>query len=265
MWLWVDGAHGPRENMRRDAALLERLERSTSAADALGAPVLRLFRFAPAGITLGRAQTPAATLDLATLNARGLEWAVRPTGGRAIYHEGEWTYAFAARIDDPRWGGSLRETYARVSALVCGALNDLGVPAVLATTSTSRVEGPAAARRPSCFAATLAHEIELAGRKLVGSAQRRGARAWLQQGSVLLDDSHVGLADVLALDAPGRVAAATALAANSATAGPYLGEDRRLERWAAAIAARLDARVRRRDGDAGAAELLATPAYAEVR
>src|SRR5206468_12475625 len=43
--------------------------------------------------------------------------------------------------------------------------------------------GGSAATRPSCFASTERHEIELAGRKLAGSAQRRGARAFLQQRS----------------------------------------------------------------------------------
>ncbi|MEO5989165.1 MAG: hypothetical protein ABIU54_01900, partial [Candidatus Eisenbacteria bacterium] len=80
MILWLDGGHGARENMRRDADLLEAavsLERKE--------PVLRLFTFAPPGITLGRSQDPARELDLPRLEAAGIEWAVRPTGGRAIF------------------------------------------------------------------------------------------------------------------------------------------------------------------------------------
>jgi len=66
MILWCDGAHGARENMRRDARLLER----AAAGQATG-PVLRLFGFAPPGITLGRSQDPARELDLGRMAAEG--------------------------------------------------------------------------------------------------------------------------------------------------------------------------------------------------
>jgi len=53
MMLWCDGAHGVRENMRRDALLLARASAAGDAPDARE-PVLRLFTFDPPGITLGR-------------------------------------------------------------------------------------------------------------------------------------------------------------------------------------------------------------------
>ena len=88
--------------MARDAALL-----AAADADPAFEPLLRVYRFAPAGITLGYSQRPERELDLARCAADGVEWAVRPTGGRAIFHADDWTYALAARIDDPKWGGSL--------------------------------------------------------------------------------------------------------------------------------------------------------------
>ena len=94
MILWVDGRHGPAENMRRDALLL-------AAADRGAPPVLRLFAFAPHGITLGRSQRPEVELDLDRCEADGIPWAIRPTGGRAIFHAEEWTYSLAAAISDP--------------------------------------------------------------------------------------------------------------------------------------------------------------------
>ncbi|HKQ56513.1 MAG TPA: octanoyltransferase, partial [Candidatus Eisenbacteria bacterium] len=94
--------------MARDTALL-------AAAEAGAPPVLRLFAFTPPGITLGVSQDPARELDLARCAHEGVAWAVRPTGGRAIFHDQEWTYSLAASRDDPEWGGSLAETYARAS------------------------------------------------------------------------------------------------------------------------------------------------------
>jgi lipoate-protein ligase A len=259
MILWCDGGHSARDNMRRDRRLLERL---VGAADgsAEAEATLRLFRFAPPGITLGHAQDPSRTLDLERCEADGVEWAVRPTGGRAIFHDEEWTYSVAARIADPDWGGDLRRSYQRVSGLIHASLVALGVPADRSG-GRARVprpeEPPHDPARPSCFASTSRHEIELAGSKLVGSAQRRSGGALLQQGSVLLGPSHVRLADYLRVTGEARDRARQALAANATTAEAYLGSRPPLERWADAIAGTLGDRARRVSGADGA--LLLTP------
>jgi len=233
MILWCDGAHSAAENMRRDAALLERLERGEDPR-----PVLRLFCFAPPGITLGLLQDPDRQLDTARCRADGIEWAVRPTGGRAIFHAEEWTYAFAGRLDDPRWGGTLGESYAAVGELLLKSLVRLGVPAELASgrgTVTERAGGSATA---PCFASTARHEILLEGRKLVGSAQRRLRRAFLQEGSVLLGDGHLRLADYLCVPEESRARIRADLARRSSHAGRWMGRAA-LERWADALVAEL--------------------------
>ena len=75
--------------MRRDAALLERIDRAAAAGADETEPVLRLFCFAPPGITLGHAQRPERELDLERCRCEGVPWAIRPTGGRAIFHAQE--------------------------------------------------------------------------------------------------------------------------------------------------------------------------------
>ena len=253
MILWCDGAHDPAENMRRDEALLRGAEQGA-------APVLRLFLFQPPGITLGRAQDPARELDLERCRAAGVPWAVRPTGGRAIYHDEEWTYSLAAPLDDPAWGGTLAQAYDRASRLVAASLVGLGVPATLArgasrgdlaphAGSAGAARGPAAAL--PCFASTARHEIVIEGRKLVGSAQRRTARALLQQGSVLLGPAHLRLADLVALRGADRARARADLERAAVHAGPWLGSRPPLARWAEALAAELPAGTRRLDGEQG--------------
>lgn len=216
--------------MERDARLLEAAE-----ADSGWAPVLRLFRFRPAGITLGRAQDPMRTLDLGRCAADGIAWSVRPTGGRAVFHDAEWTYSFTARRDDPVWGGSLENGYQRIASWIVGSLVRLGVPAEIAGERRS-VRGP---RGGPCFATTTRHEIVLDGRKLVGSAQRRAASAWIQQGSLLLGPGHARLADYLPLDLEARVANRRRLELQATDAARYLGVDPPIEWWAAALAASL--------------------------
>jgi len=225
MILWLDGAHDAVTNMARDA---ERLERA--ASERLHEPVLRLFTFDPPGITLGRAQDPARELDLAALTRAGVSWATRPTGGRAIWHEEEWTFSLVTPLGPGGWADSAAAAYERTGRLFAAALQRLGVPAVLAPGSP---RGPGAPRAragaaPPCFASTARHEILLEGRKLAGIAQRVSRGALLQQGSVLLGESHTRLAEFV--PAPDREGLRRELGATAATAGPWLGPDRSLAR-----------------------------------
>jgi lipoate-protein ligase A len=233
MIVWLDGAHDPSENMRRDRALL-------AAVEAGAEPVLRLFGFEPFGITLGASQAPERVLDLGRCHQDRVPWAVRPTGGRAIFHAEEWTYALAAPIAHPEWGGTQSRAYDRMSDLIVRSLRRLGVPAELARPERGAERSLAAA----CFAATTRHEVTVHGAKLVGSAQRRTQRALLQQGSVLLGDGHLRLADYVR----GGAALREALRRRSATAAPWLGARPALGRWADALVAELPTDARRVEG-----------------
>ena len=234
MILWRDGAHDARENMARDARLLAACE-----AGALSRPVLRLFRFAPAGITLGSSQSPEAELDLPRLEAAGIVWAVRPTGGRAIWHDEEWTFSLTAPLGEGGWAADPTAAYARTCGMLAVALRSLGVPVELSAGSARGVGRPrgGAEAAPPCFASTARHELTLEGRKFAGIAQRRRGRALLQQGSLLLGDSHLRLADWARLPEERRASVREALAAATAHAGRWLGAGAPLERLEGAIAA----------------------------
>ncbi len=248
MILWCDGAHDAAENMRRDAALLAAAERGAP-------PVLRVFGFSPAGITLGMNQAAAHELDLGRCAADGVGWVLRPTGGRAIFHAQEWTYALAAPRDHPEWGGSLDDAYGRTSSLVMRALLRLGVPAGLVPRrGGAPPTGPRGRGSPAapCFASTARHEVIVSGGKLVGSAQRRTALAYLQQGSVLLGDGHLRIADYLALAADARERVRDALRLAAGSAAPWLGSAPPLVRFADALQAELGPRWTRVDGASGA-------------
>ncbi|MEQ1833556.1 MAG: hypothetical protein ABL977_10915, partial [Candidatus Eisenbacteria bacterium] len=250
LWLWLDGAHDAPANMARDAALLER------AAEGAEDVVLRLFTFAPAGITVGRAQDPARELDLARLAAEAIPWAVRPTGGRAIWHDEEWTFSLVTPLGASGWAPTPAEAYARTGALLAAAFQHLGVPAELAP-GTPRGPGAPRARSgaaPPCFASTARHELVLGGRKLAGIAQRAVRGALLQQGSLLLGHSHVRLADYMRVPEAQRAALRQEWRQGAAEAGSALGPDRSLVRLAQALAHEWPG-ARRLEGEHGAAEL----------
>ncbi len=163
-------------NMAIDAGLLAEAART-------GRAFLRLYRFDPPCLSLGRNEA-AAHYDRAAIAQRGLDVVRRPTGGRAVWHEYELTYAVAAPI--ATFGG-LRAAYHAIHTRLAAAIGTLGVTATLAP-------NPPTARPPvrpsSCFAAPVGGEVLVAGRKLVGSAQVRKGSAFLQHGSILLDGSQ---------------------------------------------------------------------------
>lgn len=209
--------------MEIDAALLD------AVAAGCSGPVFRLYTWHPSAVSLGYHQAPAEELDLAAVAARGWDVVVRPTGGRALLHADELTYALAAPVDDPRVGGSIAASHAAISALFRDALARLGVAAELAghqpTVRPRARDGVAA----PCFATATPTELLVRGRKILGSAQRRQGGAFLQHGSLLLGDAHLELAGLLRLPPARRAAwgrameATTTCLARELAARPPLG------------------------------------------
>lgn len=206
-WRFLDTGVGDGPyNMAVDEALLVRCAARRSP------PVVRLYRWSPWTVSLGRMQ------DAGRLNReRCAEDAVpivrRPTGGRAVFHAEEVTYSFVASLEDLPSAPTVGETYRFVASVLVEALRSLGVPAEVASASAEVASasagdpgvevpgdspGAGSIRRSPCFASVSRYEICVAGRKLVGSAQRRWPGAVLQHGSILTGPAHCRIARYLA-------------------------------------------------------------------
>jgi lipoate-protein ligase A len=155
-------------------------------ADRVGSALLRLYRWDPPCLSLGRNEPALAHYDRATIERLGIDVVRRPTGGRAVWHEHEVTYAVAAPI--ATFGG-LREAYRWIHGKIAAALQTLGVNAALALDrprpSSTAIDVPG-----GCFVEPVGGEVLVNGRKVVGSAQVRRGTAFLQHGSILLDGSQ---------------------------------------------------------------------------
>lgn len=175
--LLVDPAAPGARNMRVDEALLDR-----AASDPAFVPVLRLYGWSPPALSLGRNQRAAEAHDPEALARLGIDLVRRPTGGEAVLHEHERTYAVVARLRRGPFPGGVVDGYARIARAIVAGLGRLGVAAVAVP------PGPASARGrgPVCYDRLGAHEIAVSGRKLVGSAQARRRGAFLQHGSIPL-------------------------------------------------------------------------------
>ena len=171
-------------NMALDEAML-----LTAADD--GETLVRLYQWAHPSVSFGRNQRTAGVYDVKHCEAGGVPAVRRLTGGRALLHAREVTYAVAAPDSAAT---TLRGGYEAINDVLLSALHSLGIPATRAAPA-SRTPSPGLA---PCFETPSVGELVVHGRKLVGSAQHRGARAFLQHGSILLDDDQ-GILNDLAL------------------------------------------------------------------
>ncbi len=170
----LDGA----ANMALDEAIL------VSRIQGIAPPTLRFFSWNPPTISLGYGQRLDG-INVAACRDLGVGLVRRPTGGSAIYHdtlEREVTYSVVARAGDFEGSDDLLETYRWIGAGLTAGLRRLGVGAEMVPVRPSDPSAPPA----FCFARTGSYEVEVGGKKLVGSAQRRQGGAFLQHGSVLL-------------------------------------------------------------------------------
>jgi lipoyl(octanoyl) transferase len=191
-WRLIDHSaqplHGAR-NMAIDDALLRSVGQG-------GPPTLRLYRWSPACLSFGRNQHACGTYDAGRLRTAGIDVVRRPTGGLAVLHDDELTYAVAAPaslLGGPRAG------YALINRALVHGLCALGVPAAVAIGSGA--PHPFHDTASPCFQAPSPGEVVAGGRKLVGSAQRCEKRTVLQHGSILVGGSQAAVAEFLSVPA----------------------------------------------------------------
>jgi lipoate-protein ligase A len=136
---------------------------------------LRFYTWAEPTLSLGYFQPHADRLP-------GVAWVRRPTGGDAILHHYELTYALALPADPP-WH-TAESWLCRFHHAIQAALRRFGVEATAVVCGEEQRLGPFL-----CFQHQTPADLRIAGHKVAGSAQRRPHGAMLQHGSILLRQS----------------------------------------------------------------------------
>ena len=165
-------------NMAIDEAVWRGRQAGTSPS------TVRFFAWAPPTVSLGYGQPLDRDVSVEACRRLGVGLVRRPTGGSAIYHDGperELTYSVVATTDDLGGARDLGETYRWIARALVAGLRALGAPVAMVAVARGGDPTPA-----FCFARTGSYEIEIAARKVVGSAQRRHGRCFVQHGSILL-------------------------------------------------------------------------------
>lgn len=179
-WRLIDnGLSNGRRNMAVDQALLSCFDPHCSR------PVLRLYGWAPPAISLGRFQIPGEVLDLAKCAAAGVPVVRRITGGGALYHAEELTYALVCASPHLPGAASVKESFRLLTRFLLRFYALLGLDACYAVDHF-----PAGTRlgerTPCCFAGKESYDIMIEGRKIGGNAQRRLKEVIFQHGSIPL-------------------------------------------------------------------------------
>lgn len=163
-------ADGP-WNMAADETLLE--------AAVAGTASFRLYGWQTATLSLGYFQREAACRADSRLAA--LPWVRRPSGGAALVHHHELTYALALPAGAP-WQKRGESWLPRMHAILGRALGWAGV----------EVQACASERKQDdvlCFLHQTPGDVLCGTTKVGGSAQRRQRGAVLQHGGILLAQS----------------------------------------------------------------------------
>ena len=139
---------------------------------------LRFYTWSPPAISLGYHQSkyPADWQQIAW-KGEPVELIRRPTGGRAVLHQGDLTYA----IVTSGLVGSRVHVYKQVCEFLIQGWRSLGVDLYYGSAGRGYIHNP------NCFGTATDADLVLAnGAKLIGSAQLKRGNAILQHGSIRL-------------------------------------------------------------------------------
>jgi lipoate-protein ligase A len=153
---------------------------------------VRTYGWSRPTLSLGRAEPFPGAHDAAALAAAGIDVVRRPTGGDAVLHDEEVTFAVAASVPGP-WAARPRRFAMLVAEALAAAFRGLELPAAV----VDSVEGgaPAAPGSHPCFARASAGEVRIGAFKAAGIASRFTRGAALSHASVPLTARHRDIAD----------------------------------------------------------------------
>jgi lipoate-protein ligase A len=163
------------ENMARDEYLFRLCHESKCG-------FFRIYSWARPSFSIGVSQKYEKAINLDFIKANGCAYVRRISAGKTVLHDREITYSVASSEDLFFKEHDLHQSYLLISRVLVQALQTLGVEATLSKGSPSEL---ARSHNP-CFSFPTPNEIEVKGKKIIGSAQKRDKQALLQHGSIPL-------------------------------------------------------------------------------
>jgi len=227
---FVTGENNAFFNMALDEALLILCLKKKLPA------TLRLYQWKSPSVSLGYSQKTKEAVDLAFCRNKKIDVVRRITGGRAVLHGGDLTYSLCAAKDNfGSLGEKVNDTYAKISRSFLLALKHFDIKGNwIKGSRKKRSDERDFNLRAPCFLSSSKYEIDVNGKKLIGSAQRRFKDGFIQQGSILLRRGQFDLADLLVAHG-GKQKIKDSLRESSAAFEELTGGDVSLDRLICAI------------------------------
>lgn len=142
-------------------------------------PVLRLYGWSPACVSLGRNQKDTVDYDVCRDN--DIDIVRRATGGRALLHDKELTYSFICPVNFLEVGESVIKSYKEISQALIYGMKELDINVNFPE------EKKISTNANYCMSLSTGADLSYNGKKIIGSAQVRKSGYILQHGSILID------------------------------------------------------------------------------
>jgi lipoate-protein ligase A len=176
------------ENMAIDEAIFRFHQRKDVP------PTLRFYGWTSPTVSLGYFQDVEKEVDVEACRRKHIPVVRRPTGGKAVLHEEDVTYAVVGRDSSPLFPADVLGTYRVIGHCIAGGLALLGIEAEMEGNSRAP-DGDSL--KASCFSSPSRYELLVKNRKICGSAQVRSRGVFLQHGSILMEFNPFKTCDVM--------------------------------------------------------------------
>ncbi|MDH4258248.1 MAG: lipoate--protein ligase family protein [Candidatus Aminicenantes bacterium] len=144
---------------------------------------LRFYRWKRPTASLGYSQDIRRVLDVEYCQKHGIDIVRRMTGGKLVLHSREVTYSLCSS-DSRTFTSTLVDSYRLISQALIRGLEKMGLrPRLADAPPVSYLKG-----NLPCFSYPARDEIEIDGKKIIGSAQRRTGSKFIQHGSIPLEE-----------------------------------------------------------------------------
>jgi lipoate-protein ligase A len=156
---------------------------------------IRFYTWERPTASLGYSQNIRKVVDVEYCKKNGIDIVRRMTGGKLVLHHKEVTYSLCSS-DSQRFTSTLMDSYRLISEALMRGFMKMGLKPLLADAPPdSYVRG-----NLPCFSYPARDEIEVQGKKIVGSAQKRTGSKFIQHGSIPLEEDERLLKSVSALE-----------------------------------------------------------------
>lgn len=152
---------------------------------------LRFYRWERPTVSLGYTQDIRKVVDVRCCEGQGIDIVRRMTGGKLVLHHKEVTYSLCSS-DSETFPSTLADSYRLISEALMHGLEKMGLKPYLADSPPrSYVKG-----NLPCFSYPARNEIEVDGKKIIGSAQKRAGSKFIQHGSIPLEEDETLLESI---------------------------------------------------------------------